>query len=116
MPRREALVRVAGATAAIVTMGGGPGMALFVSGKLFDAIGLDTPVLAMVPPGDVRGVLDRLDWGVVADPEPASVAAAIERVWRGDYRTGEADAAGIFDRRNLTGELAAILDEAVDRP
>jgi glycosyltransferase involved in cell wall biosynthesis len=114
MPRRDALARVAAATAAIVTMGAGPGMALFVSGKLFDAIGLDTPVLAMVPPGDVRGVLDRLDWGIVADPEPASVAAALERVWRGEYRRGTADPAGVFDRRNLTGELAAILDEAVE--
>jgi glycosyltransferase involved in cell wall biosynthesis len=114
MPRRDALARVAAATAAIVTMGAGPGMALFVSGKLFDAIGLDTPVLAMVPPGDVRGVLGRLDWGVVADPEPASVASAIERIWLGEHRTGTADPAGVFDRRNLTGELAAILDEAVE--
>jgi len=115
MPRRDALARVAAASAAIVTMGAGPGMALFVSGKLFDAIGLDTPVLAMVPPGDVRGVLGRLDWGVVADPEPASVAAAIDRIWRGEHRTGVADSAGVFDRRNLTGELAAVLDEAVER-
>lgn len=114
MPRAAALERVQRATATLVLLGGGPGMDLFVSGKLFDAIGLDRPVLAMVPPGDARDVLTGLDWGVVADPEAGSVAAALERVWTGAYRTGTADPEGRFDRRRLTEDLAAILAEAAD--
>ena len=39
--------------------------------KLYDAIGLDRPVVAMLPPGDAREVLAGLDWGIVCDPEPA---------------------------------------------
>jgi hypothetical protein len=113
VPRAEALDRVRRATAALVMLGGGPGMSLFVSGKLFDYVGLDRPILAMVPPGDARGVLADLDWGIVADPEPASVAAALGRLWAGDYRRGTADPGGRFDRRSLTRDLAAILDEAV---
>jgi len=114
MPRSEALSQVAGATAALVMMGAGPGMGLFVSGKLFDYIGLDRPVFAMVPPGDVRSVLEGLDWGIIADPEPASVANGFERLWSGTYRRGRADPDGRFDRRNLTRDLAAVLDEAAD--
>lgn len=112
MPRTAALERVQRATATLVLLGGGPGMDLFVSGKLFDAIGLDRPVLAMVPPGDARDVLTSLDWGVVADPEAGSVAEALERVWAGAYRSGMADPEGRFDRRRLTHDLAAILAEA----
>ena len=113
VPRHEALERVGSATAALVMLGGGPGMGLFVSGKLFDYIGLDRPVLAMVPPGDARGVLDDLEWGIVVDPEPASVAAGLERLFVGDYRQGRADRSGRFDRRSLTRDLASILDEAI---
>jgi glycosyltransferase involved in cell wall biosynthesis len=116
MPRRSALQRVGSATAALVTMGDGPGMGLFVSGKLFDYIGLDRPVLAVAPPGDLRAVLQSLDWGILADPEPASVASALERLWSGDYRRGRADPEGRFDRRNLTRDLAAVLDEATVHP
>jgi glycosyltransferase involved in cell wall biosynthesis len=114
MPRRSALQRVGSATAALVTMGDGPGMGLFVSGKLFDYIGLDRPVFAVAPPGDLRAVLESLDWGIVADPEPASVASALDRLWNGDYRRGRADPEGRFDRRNLTRDLAAVLDEAIE--
>ena len=112
VPRHEALERVGSATAALVMLGAGPGMDLFVSGKLFDYIGLDRPVLAMVPRGDARDVLDALEWGIVADPDPASVVAALERLWVGDYRRGRADPEGRYDRRALTRELAAVLDEA----
>ncbi len=112
VPRHEALERVGSATAALVMLGAGPGMDLFVSGKLFDYIGLDRPVLAMVPRGDARDVLTGLGWGIVADPDPASVAAALDRLWSGDYRRGRADPEGRYDRRGLTRELAAVLDEA----
>jgi glycosyltransferase involved in cell wall biosynthesis len=114
VPRSEALDRVRRSSATLVLLGGGPGMDLFVSGKLFDAIGLNRPVFAMVPRGDARAVLEKLDWGIVADPEPDSVAAALERLWNGELRAGVADPAGIFDRRRLSADLATVLDEAAD--
>ncbi len=114
MPRAEALDRLRTASAALVTMGGGPGMGLFVSGKLFDYVGLDRPVFAMAPPGDLRGVLEQLDWGIGVDPDPASVTAGLRRLWAGDYRRGRADPDGRFNRRALAADLADLLNEVVD--
>ena len=45
--------------------------------EIFESIGLIAQVLAMAPPGDARAILSELDWGVVADPRPESVAAAL---------------------------------------
>ena len=64
VPRRVALQAVADADAALVMLGSGPGMGQFVPGKLFDYLGQSKEVLAVIPPGDARDILDELQWGV----------------------------------------------------
>ena len=68
VPRQRALEALAGADAALVMLGSGPGMGQFVPGKLFECIGQSTQVLGVLPPGDAREILRELDWGVVAEP------------------------------------------------
>jgi glycosyltransferase involved in cell wall biosynthesis len=114
VPRADAAAAVSTADAALVLLGDGPGMNLFVGGKLYDYLGQDTQVFAMVPDGDARRVLEGLGWGVVADPDPASVEAAIERLIALPAPAGRADPTGRYDRARLAGELAALLDEAVE--
>ena len=91
VPRAEVLERVRAADACLVLLGDERGMSQFVPGKLFDYIGLDAPVLAVVPTGEVRSVLNQLDWGVVTDPTPAGVADGLNRLLNGEHRTGTAD-------------------------
>ena len=110
-PRAEALRYVREADACLVLLGEEPGMSQFIPGKLFDYIGLDAPILAVVPPGEVSSLLDGLDWGVVVDPTTEGVVDGLERLLAGRYRTGRADREGIFERRKLAIKLASVLDE-----
>ena len=111
LPRAEALRRLADADAALTLLGPGPGMAQFIGAKLYDAIGLDRPVVAMLPPGDARDVLAGLDWGIVCDPEPGSVADALERFLDTPPQDRPADPDGRYDRAMLARRLGGLLDE-----
>lgn len=113
VPRRDALQALADADAALILLGPGPGMGLFIGGKLFDYIGQDRQILAMLPRGDSRDVLEGLDWGVVCDPDPADVGRAIERLLTLPPPDRPADPAGIYDRAVLAGRLASSLDDVV---
>jgi glycosyltransferase involved in cell wall biosynthesis len=114
VPRSEAVEAIAGADAALTLLGGGPGMAVFVGAKLYDYLALDKQVLAMVPPGDARDVLAELDWGIIADPEPDAVAAALGRLVDEPPPTRRADPQGRYDRARVAGRLGALLDALVD--
>jgi hypothetical protein len=113
LPRREALERLATADGALTLLGPGPGMEMFVGAKLFDALGLDRPVVAMLPPGDARDILAEIDWGIVAEPEPSAVASALDAFLDLGPTDRHADPFARFDRRTLAGRLASVLDEAL---
>lgn len=112
VPRTEALAALAAADAALVLLGDGPGMDLFIPGKLFDYIGADRQVLAVLTDGDARDLLTRLDWGVVCRPDPDDVADAIERLVDQPHVERRADPTGAYERRTLAGRVAAVLDDA----
>lgn len=117
VPRRDALAALASADAALILLGTGPGMGLFIGGKLFDYIGQGVQILAMLPRGDSRDILEALEWGVVCDPDPADVGRAIEHLMNLPPPGRPADPAGIYDRAVLAGQLARSLDEvARSRP
>jgi glycosyltransferase involved in cell wall biosynthesis len=115
-PRAEALKRLATADAALIILGNDWEKGTFVPAKLYEAIGLDLPVLAIVPPGDARTVLAELGWGTVVDPEPTAIAAALERLPEQPQPEGRADPEGRFERGRLAARLAALLDELVAQP
>ncbi len=99
------------ADASLLLLADGPDRDLFIGAKLFDAIGLDRQLLAMAPPGDTRDILAELNWGVVADPEPSSVADALLRLLDSPLPEGPADPAGRYDRSGLAARLATVLAE-----
>ena len=111
VPRSEAIVRVRSADASLLLLADGPDRDLFIGAKLFEAIGLDRQLLAMAPPGDTRDILAELNWGVVADPEPSSVADALLRLLDSPLPEGPADPAGRYDRSGLAARLATVLAE-----
>jgi len=99
---------------------GGP--TLIVPGKAYEYLGSGRPILAMCPEGDMRDFVDKSRSGVIVDGDDVTAAAdALARLYRAKL-AGETpvnpDRAAVerFERRHLTGRLAAALDELVDAP
>jgi glycosyltransferase involved in cell wall biosynthesis len=110
---REAVARLARADALLQVTADEPNKGQIQSGKLLEYIGLDRPILAVVPPGHARALLAELDWGIVADPSPAGVAEGLERLLAAPAPDRRADVEGRYDRVNLAKRFAAVLDEVV---
>ena len=110
--RRAALQEVADADAALVMLGGETGVGQFVPGKLFDYLGQSKQVLAVLPPGDARDILEELNWGVIADPDVEQIGYAIERLIELPAPDRRADPEGRYDRAILAGRLADTLRAA----
>ena len=113
MPRPKALARMAGADALLQLMPDIAGAEIFVGGKLTEYLAFDRPILAVMPRGEGRALVEGLPTGIVADVEPASVADALERLLDHTPAPAPADPAGRFARVNLAGELARELDRLV---
>jgi glycosyltransferase involved in cell wall biosynthesis len=111
LPRAEALARLRASDAGLVLIADGPGRDVVITGKVFDYLAMDKPVLAMAPAGDLRTLLEDLHWGVLAEPEPSSVADALQRLVGGPPAVGPADPEGRYDRRRLAARLGALLGE-----
>ena len=110
-PKDATLRLVSTADAALVLLAEGPGRANVPSAKLFDYVGLDRPVLAVAPYGEVRRILEELRWGVGVDATPEAFADGLERIMSAPPRAGRADPERRFERRALSGRLASLLDE-----
>jgi glycosyltransferase involved in cell wall biosynthesis len=110
VPRRQALARMMGADALLQLMPDMPGAEIFVGGKLGEYLAFDRPILAVMPRGEGRNMVEALPTGIVADVDPASVAGALERLLDHTPAAAPADPAGRFDRVNLAHELALELD------
>ncbi|MEC9380607.1 MAG: glycosyltransferase [Candidatus Latescibacterota bacterium] len=87
-------------------------------GKLFEYLSTRRPILALCGAGEVRRTITELDAGFCAPPSDVNgIRAALVEVWS-RFRTGALPTchAGLdhFHRRNLTRELAACFDEALD--
>ncbi|HEX7490559.1 MAG TPA: glycosyltransferase [Candidatus Limnocylindrales bacterium] len=115
LPHGEAMQRLAGADALLQIIGDGPNKGQIQGGKLMEYLGQDKQILAVVPEGVAREMLDELGWGICADPTPEGVASGLWRLLSEPLPTGRADPEGRYDRVNLARQLASILDELKDR-
>lgn len=113
LTRPAALGEIQASDAALLLLPDGPGGEINASGKLYDYIGRDRQILAVVPEGDAAQVLRELDWGVVAAPTVDGVADGIREVMAMGSRRAVADPESRFDWASLTGFFAEALDHAV---
>ncbi len=111
LPHAEALEHLLAADALLQLIADGPGRSGVVGGKLAEYVGLDRQILAVVPEGDARALLRELDWGIAVDPTPQGVAEGVERLLVTPPPSRRADPEGRYDRVNLTGQLAALLND-----
>jgi glycosyltransferase involved in cell wall biosynthesis len=86
----------------------------YVRGKLYEYIGSGRPILGIVPEGANRELLKRYGRALIVHPEDEEgIKEAVARMVEGrdvPEATPGFDA-GSYERRRLTGELAALLDE-----
>lgn len=99
-----------------MTIGRRQGSESISTGKLFEYVGAQRPILALVPDGTASDLLKSYNLATVVDPdEPELVAMAIERLYDTwlNRKFPEADAAFVrrFDRIELTRRLAALLTD-----
>jgi glycosyltransferase involved in cell wall biosynthesis len=113
MPRAEAMRKAVAADALLQLIADDPRKGEVQGGKLMEYLGYDRQILAVVPEGQARQLLRELDWGIIADPTPQGVAAGLEQLLAAPAPTRRADPEGRYDRVNLAGRLAGLLDELV---
>jgi hypothetical protein len=92
-----------------------------VPGKTYEYLGSRRPILAAVPQGDARDLLEAAGTATVCDPGDASAMAhslerAIERKSaRSPLPQPDAGVLRRYERRALTAELASVFDAALGR-
>ncbi len=120
LPHAEAIERVAAADVALVIVADRPGARGVVTGKLFEYFAVGLPVLALAPlNGDAAHLVTVNDAGWTLAPHDVDAIAARIVALADDKRRGvvhrgaSPGAVAKYERRALTGQLAAILDGVV---
>jgi glycosyltransferase involved in cell wall biosynthesis len=112
LPHAEMAQLTGAADALLQIVADDPRKSQIHGGKLMEYLGQDKQILAVVPKGVARDLLTELKWGIVADPTPEGVADGLRRLLSEPPPKGKADPEGRYDRVNLAGELARVLDAA----
>jgi hypothetical protein len=92
-----------------------------IPGKLFEYIGLQRPILALVPEGEAREIVTRLNRGATAPvDDPESIARALTTMYekhRQNRLDRDYDLMPVEEYRRdvLAGRLAGYLDSMLDR-
>ena len=113
MPWREAIERVRAADAAVVINSPGTGGDMAAPSKLYEALALGTPVLALTSPGsETERLLQRLgqDAGCAPPAGEEAIAAAVERLLLAPPPPVEPERLAPWSRAAVAERVAALLD------
>jgi len=103
----------------LMSAGRGINTSTVVPGKLFDYIGAEKPIIAIIPDGDCARIVREGNLGWVVDANNSSkmrdIILEVYQKWTNDELkiTPDWDYLKRFDRRNLTGRLAYIFDNLI---
>jgi glycosyltransferase involved in cell wall biosynthesis len=115
----EAIARTAAADVAVAINSPGTGGDMALPGKLFEALAVGRPILALTPPGsDTERVLTQLGAGAgcVAGDDPSAIAAALRGLLDDPPAAVPIDRLTPWSRSQVADQTAALLDELVRRP
>jgi glycosyltransferase involved in cell wall biosynthesis len=113
-----AIDRTLAADIAIVISTPGTGGESAVPGKVYEALALGRPVLALTPASsETARLLKRFghEAGLAPHDDPTAIAAAIERLLADPPRPVPPEALAKFDRDRIAARYAALLDEVATR-
>lgn len=118
LPHAESVELIRSADALFLPMHRAPPGARsgIIPGKLYEYLASGRPILAAVPEGDARDLLERAEWTVVCDPDDAgAITTALLSLLEAmpSRRVITADREELlarFERPRLTAELARIFD------
>jgi len=113
MPHGQALRRMAGAHALVMTLAGIPGLERMVPAKLFEHLALRRPTLAIAPPGAATAIVEACSAGRWLPPGDAQGVAQVLRQWLASPPAALGPPPPLFDRANLARWWASILEEAL---
>ena len=114
----DAIARVVAARIAVVINAQTTGGDIALPNKLFEALALGRPVLALTSPrSETARLLERLgqDSGLAPLDDPVAITAAIERLLASPPAPVPAEALAEFDRDRIAERYAALLDEVATR-
>jgi glycosyltransferase involved in cell wall biosynthesis len=114
----DAVERIAGADAGLVTQGRGAGDATAVAAKVYEYLALGRPVLATTDGGATEALLRRLGVDGLAArlDDPASIERALSRLAAGNVPAPiPPERLRPYDRGEIAAETAALLDSLVEK-
>jgi glycosyltransferase involved in cell wall biosynthesis len=118
LPHKEAIAATACADVGVVLIADVPGARASITGKLFEYLGMGLPALVLGPvDGEAAKLVESIaaGWSVAPD-DAAAIAERLLSLARtkaaGEpLRAAPPDAVARYERRALSSDLAAILDE-----
>ncbi|MBE0646087.1 MAG: glycosyltransferase [Bacteroidetes bacterium] len=119
LPHRETIAQLVDADVLWMVIGHGKGEDMMSTGKLYEYLGARKPVLACVPDGAARQVLEKGGAAFFADPDSAEDIAVQIRTLFALHKNDRLPAPSYeyvsqFDRRVLTGRLASLFATALE--
>jgi glycosyltransferase involved in cell wall biosynthesis len=124
MPHAESIALLRGADLLFLPMQDLPAgkRAGLVPGKAYEYLAAERPILAAVPAGDARDILEESGAALICDPADVEGMAAAINQELNRKRAGEpvsrprSEVLARFERRRLTGELADVLSAVLRGP
>lgn len=110
---QQTLAAMVEADLLLMTLSPGPGVQRVIPGKLYEYLGAERPILALVPPGRAAAIAAQAAAGEVVDPGQPEQLARRLRQWLAAPPAPAGPPPPEFDRRQTARLLASVLDEAV---
>ncbi len=120
LPHQVAVEAQLAADVLILYINASPGSEVVFTGKLFEYLAVEKPILALIPPGAAANLLRDAHVGTIVPPDDVdSIAAAIHTLftqWQAGQLQVQPNRAVInqYERRHLTQKLAQLFDSLVD--
>jgi glycosyltransferase involved in cell wall biosynthesis len=113
---RDSLEMLSRSHLLVLALSRGSESAGWIPSKLYQYLGAGSPILALVPPGDVADIVRETNSGSVASPDDVPAIKQVLRAAFADYSAGrstfspDTHAVNRYEGRQLTRQLAACLD------
>jgi glycosyltransferase involved in cell wall biosynthesis len=117
LSHQQTIQRLVSAGALLLIIGEGPGSQAVLTGKIFEYLAAQKPILALAPDGAASELIRTARAGLVVPPhDSAAISQAILSLY-GQWQDGRAEMKispewlAQYERKNLTEKLALLLDE-----